>query len=72
MGILKNIEWTDTNSNLIVWKYPITKDQINKGSALTVRESQVAIFIDKGRLADVFLPVGADGQSGSISHGFPG
>ena len=56
MAILKNIEWTDTNSNLIVWKYPITKDQINKGSALTVRESQVAIFIDKGRLADVFLP----------------
>ncbi len=56
MGILKNIEWTDTNSNLIVWKYPITKDHVNKGSALTVRESQVAIFIDKGRLADVFLP----------------
>ena len=56
MGILKNIEWTDTSSNLIVWKYPITKDHVNKGSALTVRESQVVIFIDKGRLADVFLP----------------
>lgn len=56
MGILKNIEWTDTTSNLIVWKYPITKDHVNKGSALTVRESQVAIFVDKGRLADVFLP----------------
>ena len=56
MGILKNIEWTDTNSNLIIWKYPITKDHVNKGSALTVRESQVAIFVDKGRLADVFLP----------------
>ena len=56
MGILKNIEWTDTSSNLIVWKYPITKDHVNKGSALTVRESQVVIFVDKGRLADVFLP----------------
>ena len=56
MGILKNIEWTDTSSNLIIWKYPITKDHVNKGSALTVRESQVAIFVDKGRLADVFLP----------------
>ncbi len=56
MGILKNIEWTDTASNLIVWKYPISKDHVNKGSALTVRESQVAIFVDKGRLADVFLP----------------
>ncbi len=56
MGILKNIEWTDTESNLIIWKYPINKDHVNKGSALTVRESQVAIFVDKGRLADVFLP----------------
>ncbi len=56
MALLKNIEWTDTSSNLIVYKFPISKDQINKGSALTVRESQVAIFVDKGRLADVFLP----------------
>jgi len=56
MGILKNIEWTDTSSNLIIYKYQVKKDQINKGSALTVRESQVAIFVDKGRLADVFLP----------------
>ena len=56
MGILKNIEWTDTGSDTIVWKYPISKDHVNKGSALTVRESQVAIFVDKGRLADVFLP----------------
>ena len=56
MGILKNIEWADTSSNLIIWKYPINKDHVNKGSALTVRESQVAIFVDKGRLADVFLP----------------
>ncbi len=56
MGILKNIEWKDTSSDLIIWKYPINKDHVNKGSALTVRESQVAIFVDKGRLADVFLP----------------
>ena len=56
MALLKNIEWTDTSSNLIVWKYPINKDQVNKGSALTVRESQVAIFVNKGKLADVFLP----------------
>ncbi len=56
MAILKNIEWVDNSSNLIVYKFPINKDQINKGSVLTVRESQVAIFVDKGRLADVFLP----------------
>lgn len=57
MAILKNIEWTSQNQNTIVYKYPIgAKDQVNKGSALTVRESQVAIFVYKGKLADVFLP----------------
>lgn len=57
MAILKNIEWTSQDQNTIVYKYPIgTKDQVNKGSALTVRESQVAIFVYKGKLADVFLP----------------
>lgn len=56
MGILKNIEWTDASSNTIIYKYIVKKDQINKGSALTVREGQVAIFVDKGKLADVFLP----------------
>lgn len=57
MGILKNIEWTSQNQNTIVYKYPFgINDQVNKGSALTVRESQVAIFVYKGKLADVFLP----------------
>jgi len=56
MALLKNIEWTDDSSDLLVYKYPVSKNQINRGSALTVRESQVAIFVDKGRLADVFLP----------------
>ena len=58
MGILKNIEWLDETKNTIVHKFvdPKGKDQINRGSALTVRESQVAVFMDKGRLADVFLP----------------
>lgn len=56
MAILKNIEWTDSGSDLLVYKYPVKEGQINRGSALTVRESQVCIFVDKGRLADVFLP----------------
>ena len=56
MGILKNIEWTSQNQNTIIYKYDFGKDQVNKGSVLTVRESQVAIFVYKGKLADVFLP----------------
>lgn len=56
MGILKNIEWTSQNQNTICYRYDFGKDQVNKGSVLTVRESQVAIFVYKGKLADVFLP----------------
>ncbi|MDR0831348.1 MAG: SPFH domain-containing protein [Bacillales bacterium] len=60
MGLLKVIEWTDSaqTSNVIVQKYTynIKNDFISKGSKITVRESQAAIFVDKGRIADVFLP----------------
>lgn len=56
MGILKVIEWKDNSSNTIVHKIDLKKDYITKGSKLIVRESQVAIFADKGKMADVFLP----------------
>ncbi|MDR2827919.1 MAG: SPFH domain-containing protein [Acholeplasmatales bacterium] len=56
MGILKNVEWKDNSSDIIVYKVDLSKDHINKGSVLTVRESQAAIFCDKGKMADVFLP----------------
>ena len=56
MGILKVIEWTETDSDTIVHKINTAENTINRGSVLTVRESQVAIFCDKGRMADVFLP----------------
>ena len=56
MAMLKVIEWTDDSSNTIVYKFDTKNNVIKRGSALTVRESQVAIFCDKGRMADVFLP----------------
>ncbi len=56
MGLLKVIEWTETNSDTIVHKVDMAGNTINRGSVLNVRESHVAIFCDKGRMADVFLP----------------
>ena len=56
MALLKIIEWADNSSNTIVYKIDTKKNIIKKGSALTVREGQVAIFCDKGRMADVFEP----------------
>ena len=56
MALLKNIEWVDNSKNTIVYKYKQGSNQVNKGSVLTVRESQVAIFVYKGKVADVFEP----------------
>lgn len=56
MALLKVIEWSDNSHNTLVYKIDTKKDVIARGSALTVREGQAAVFCDKGRMADVFLP----------------
>ena len=56
MGMLKLIEWKDNSKNTLVYRVDLEKDYITKGSKLTVRESQAAVFCDKGKMADVFLP----------------
>lgn len=65
MGIwdkLKNelidiIEWTDDNSNdTMVWRFPRYQNEIKNGAQLTVRESQVAVFVSEGKIADVYQP----------------
>ena len=54
--LLKNIDWTDPTHNTLMYKYPMEGRQIMIGSKLTVRESQIAIFVVKGKIADVFEP----------------
>lgn len=55
-NLLKAIEWTDSSKDVILYKYPMDGRQIQYGSKLTVRDSQVAIFMNKGQIADVFGP----------------
>lgn len=50
------IEWTDSTPNTMVYKYDMNGKEIMMGAQLTVRESQAAIFVDEGQLADVFAP----------------
>ena len=54
--LLKNIDWLDDTNNTMVYKFPMEGREIMIGSKLTVRESQVAIFMVKGKIADVFEP----------------
>ena len=50
------IEWTDDSRNTMVSKYDMNGKEIMMGAQLTVRESQAAVFVNEGQLADVFTP----------------
>ncbi|MBB6482007.1 SPFH domain-containing protein [Spirochaeta isovalerica] len=50
------IEWTDDSSDTIVYRFERYGNEIKNGAKLTVRESQAAVFINEGKLADVFQP----------------
>jgi membrane protease subunit (stomatin/prohibitin family) len=50
------IEWVDTSNETIVWKFPRYQNEIKMDAKLTVRESQLAVFMNEGVIADVFKP----------------
>ncbi|MFA6009108.1 MAG: SPFH domain-containing protein [Desulfobacteraceae bacterium] len=50
------IEWTDDSRDTMVWRFPRFQNEIKYGAKLTVRESQVAVFVSQGTIADVFKP----------------
>jgi membrane protease subunit (stomatin/prohibitin family) len=50
------IEWSDDSTNTMVWRFPRHQNEIKNGAQLTVRESQVAVFVNQGLIADVFTP----------------
>lgn len=50
------IEWTDSSNDTIVWRFPRYQNEIKNGAKLTVRESQVAVFVNEGQVADAFTP----------------
>lgn len=64
MGILNKIkgqlidviEWLDPAQNVMVYRFDDGGKEIMMGAQLTVRESQVAVFVNEGRIADVFQP----------------
>jgi len=50
------IEWTDDSNNTMVYRFPREDHEIKYGAKLTVRESQMAIFVNEGVIADVLGP----------------
>lgn len=50
------IEWTDDSNDTLVYRFERYGNEIKYKSQLTVREGQMAVFINEGQLADVFQP----------------
>lgn len=50
------IEWIDDSHNTMVYRFERYGNEIKYGAMLTVRESQTAILVNEGRIADVFEP----------------
>jgi membrane protease subunit (stomatin/prohibitin family) len=50
------IEWLDESGDTMAWRFSRPRNEIKNGAELIVRPAQLAIFIDQGRLADVFRP----------------
>lgn len=50
------IQWTEDGDGVLATRYPMQGMEIQNGAKLTVRESQMAVFINEGRVADVFAP----------------
>nr|WP_240746978.1 SPFH domain-containing protein [Cryptosporangium phraense] len=50
------IEWLDDSRDTIVWRFPRYQNEIKMGAKLIVRESQVAVFVNEGQIADAFGP----------------
>jgi membrane protease subunit (stomatin/prohibitin family) len=50
------IEWTEESDGTLAWRFPMEDREIQNGGSLTVRESQMAMFVNEGKVADVFGP----------------
>ena len=50
------IQWTEDDGDTMAWRFPMAEMEIQNGGSLTVRESQMAVFINEGKVADVFGP----------------
>ncbi len=50
------LQWTEQGDGVLAWRFPMADMEIQYGGSLTVRESQMAVFINEGKVADVFGP----------------
>ena len=50
------IEWVEPEEGILAYRYPMQDREIQNGGKLSVRDSQMAVFVNEGQVADVFKP----------------
>ena len=50
------VEWLDKSNDTMLYRFERYHNEIKNGAKLVVRESQVAVFVNEGQIADVFQP----------------
>ena len=50
------IQSTGDDDGILAWRFPVTDTEIQYGVPLTVQESHIAVFVNKGKVANVFGP----------------
>ena len=50
------VQWIDDTNDTMVYRFERYNNQIKYGAQLTVREGQAAVFVNEGKIADVFQP----------------
>jgi len=53
---IRVIQWNESEDGVLAYRYPMQDMEIENGGQLTVRETQLALFVNEGRIADVFSP----------------
>src|SRR5690606_12407360 len=55
LPFIEILEWVEHNPNVMMWKVPDGDREIKNGAKLIVRESQQAMFMNEGNIADVLM-----------------
>jgi membrane protease subunit (stomatin/prohibitin family) len=50
------LQWTEAGDEVLAWRFPTADFEIQQGARLIVRETQMALFVDQGKVADLFDP----------------
>lgn len=50
------IDWTEDSNGVLAYRFPTLDKEIQNGAKLTVRDSQMCVFVNEGNIADVMSP----------------